>query len=204
MSSPISANDIEFLQRMLCSAGCYDGEADGVWNGKVDEGEVKLRQIADQLAARHGTFDERSERHIRSLHPQAQDAARRFLGKLRSAGIDARIISGTRSYAEQEELFKIGRSGDSKKPVTNARGGHSNHNFGIAWDIGIFENGKYLTAERPYASAAAFCPAGVEWGGTWNTFPDAPHYQLAIQKKLSDIRAAFEQGKPFVPVSGTV
>src|SRR5205807_8756277 len=29
--------------------------------------------------------------------------------------------------------------------TVNARGGQSNHNFGIAWDVGILDDGKYLT-----------------------------------------------------------
>ena len=82
--------------------------------------------------------------------------------------------------------------------MTKARGGRSNHNFGVAWDIGIFEGGKYLTKEAPYVAAAAFCPSDVEWGGNWTSFRDPPHYQLTLNKKLTEIRACFEQGKPFV------
>jgi peptidoglycan LD-endopeptidase CwlK len=199
MSSRLFASDVKFLQRMLCSAGCYSGRRDGVWSQTVDEADVKLGEMADAIAARHGTFDERTERNIRTLHPRAQDAARRFLAAVRAAGIDARVISGTRTYAEQDALYAIGRSGDARKPVTKAQGGHSNHNFGIAWDIGVFEGGKYLTREAPYVAAASFCPAGIEWGGHWVSFRDTPHYQLAVDKKLSEIRACFEQGTPFVP-----
>jgi peptidoglycan L-alanyl-D-glutamate endopeptidase CwlK len=198
MSAPLFPDDIKFLQRMLTAAGCYSGPADGEWSRAVDEGDAKLLDITSTLATVHGTFDERSERHIRSLHPKAQEAARRFLNALGDAGVDARIISGTRTYAEQEALFRIGRFGDTRPRVTNAKGGESNHNFGIAWDIAIFERGRYLTHGEPYAAAAKLRPSNVEWGGNWTSFPDAPHFQLGVNRRLADIRACFENGLPFV------
>ena len=199
MSATLFPDDIKFLQRMLCSAGCYTGPKNGVWSPALDEAEAQLMSIADRLASECGVFDARSERCIRSLHPKAQRAARELLTAMRRAGIDARVISGTRTYAEQEALYRRGRFGDTSPRVTNARAGHSNHNFGIAWDIGLFKDGKYLTTVKPYREAAAFKPATVEWGGDWRTFPDPPHYQLAVGgASIADIRDCFEKGKPFV------
>jgi peptidoglycan L-alanyl-D-glutamate endopeptidase CwlK len=100
MSATLLPDEIKFLQRMLCSAGCYTGPKNGVWSQAVDDAETALKTIADQLAAEAGEFDARSERCIRSLHPKAQRAAREFLTTLGAAGIDARIISGTRTYPE--------------------------------------------------------------------------------------------------------
>src|SRR5262245_32671208 len=198
MSAPLFADDVKFLQRMLSAAGCYAGKADGVWNKAVEVGDDRLVTLSDTIAQQLGTFDARSERNIRTLHPEAQKAARRFLVALRVAGIDARILSGTRTYAEQDALYAIGRNGDNRNPVTNARGGQSNHNFGIAWDIGIFEGGTYLIDELAYDNAAKSCPRGIKRAGSWKSFRDRPHYQLAIGKSLIEVRACFEQGKPFV------
>ncbi len=198
MSAPLLAEDIRFLQRALCSAGCYAGPQDGVWNNTVEAGEVKLQSLADQIAATFGRFDVRSEKNIATLHPKAQAAARQLLGNLRAQGIEAKVLSGTRTYEEQEALYRIGRNGDTARPVTNARGGHSNHNFGIAWDIGIFRDGKYIITTPEYVAAARHIPAGVEWGGNWATFPDPPHYQLALGLALSAVRTRFEAGQSFV------
>lgn len=199
MNTTLLPDDIKFLQRMLCSAGCYTGPKNGVWSQAVDDAEAALSTIADQLAAEFGEFDARSERCIRSLHPKAQRAAREFLTTLRSQGIDARIISGTRTYPEQDALYRRGRFGDTSPRVTNAKAGQSNHNFGIAWDIGLFSAGKYLTTAKPYKDVAPLRPAGVEWGGDWVTFPDFPHYQLAVGgASIADIRTSFEKGKQFV------
>jgi peptidoglycan L-alanyl-D-glutamate endopeptidase CwlK len=197
MSAPLTPEGVRFLQRTLCAAGCYSGPQDGVWSSAVDEAEVKLGSLAEQIAATHGRFDPRSEQNISTLHPTAQAAARRLLANLRAAGIEAKVISGTRTYEEQETLFRQGRT-DPGKIVTNARGGHSNHNFGIAWDIGIFKAGQYSRDVRDYEDAARHIPAGVEWGGAWKKFPDPPHYQLAVGLALADVRTRFESGQAFV------
>ena len=52
-------------------------------------------------------------------------------------GVTVKIICGTRTIKEQNELYAIGRTKAGKK-VTNAKGGSSFHNYGIAFDIGIF------------------------------------------------------------------
>jgi peptidoglycan L-alanyl-D-glutamate endopeptidase CwlK len=83
--------------------------------------------------------------------------------------------------------------------VTRARGGHSNHNFGIAWDIGIFENGTYKGASRKYAEAARVgLVPGLEWGGHWTSFKDEPHYQLATGSAIAAVRTSFESGTAYV------
>jgi peptidoglycan LD-endopeptidase CwlK len=199
MSAPVLPDDVKFVQQMLCSAGCYTGPRNGVWNSDVDRADQRFEELSTTLATTLGVFDPRSEKCIRTLHPKAQEAARRFLTAAKAAGFDARIISGTRTYAEQAALYKIGRPPDTtNKRVTNADAGESNHNFGIAWDIGLFDHGAYVTAEEPYRKASAFCPPGVEWGGSWKTFPDPPHYQLAVGRPLKEIRAAFESGQSFL------
>jgi len=110
-----------------------------------------------------------------------------------------RILSGTRTYAEQDVLYRKGRFGDTSPIVTKAKGGHSNHNFGIAWDIGIFDSGKYLGSSPLYAQAAAVGKVpGIEWGGDWTSFVDQPHYQLATGTTLAAVRTSFEVGTAFV------
>ncbi|MFP5246637.1 MAG: M15 family metallopeptidase, partial [Thermoanaerobaculia bacterium] len=180
MSSPLSKEEVLFLQRLLKSQGIYLGKLDGRWGPKTEAAVIEVEARADQLAARFGVFDSRSESNIRGLHLKAQEAARLFLSAFANETFKVRIISGTRTYAEQNALFAQGRTRPGKK-VTNARGGQSNHNFGIAWDIGIFVDGKYLGDSPLYKRAAQIGLAatiGVEWGGNWISFQDKPHYQL--------------------------
>ena len=55
-------------------------------------------------------------------------------------GIKLRIIQGFRTYAEQDALYAQGRTKKGKK-VTNAKGGQSNHNLGLAIDVAEIKNG---------------------------------------------------------------
>jgi peptidoglycan L-alanyl-D-glutamate endopeptidase CwlK len=199
MSLILSKNDVFFTQRFLRSAGLYMDKLDGKWGKNTDAAMRQFESTTAGIQAKYGTFDFRSEQSIASLHPAAQTAARLFLKKVLDGGIQARILSGTRTYAEQDALYRQGRFGNPGPIVTKARGGQSNHNFGIAWDIGIFDNGKYLGDSPLYDAAATFATAdGIEWGGNWKTLRDRPHYQLATGLAISDIRSRFEQGKPFV------
>lgn len=139
-------------------------------------------------------FDERSERLIGTLLPDVQPWAREFLRRARATGVDARIISGTRTYAEQNALYAKGRTAPGPK-VTNARGGFSNHNFGIAWDIGIFKNGKYLGAAKSYNELGPVGRSlGLEWGGDWKSFKDTPHYQVKTGLSTAQLRAVIARG----------
>ena len=199
MSVQLFGEDTLFLQRFLQGAGFYKAKLDGIHGEKTDAAINAFEERTMEIVADLGKFDSRSEKSIGSLHPKAQQAAREFLKKVLDAGIEARIISGTRTYAEQNTLFRQGRSGNPPPKVTNARGGQSNHNFGIAWDIGIFKNGAYLGESPLYDKAAeAGLTAELEWGGNWKSFKDKPHYQLATGLILAGVRGKFEDGQAIV------
>ncbi len=145
------------------------------------------------------TLDPRSAEAVATLLPAAQRAARRFLAEANDgqlgAGITVKIICGTRSYAEQTALFAQGRTTHGPI-VTNAPAGYSNHNFGIAFDIGIFDRGAYLEDSPLYATAGALGRIqGLEWGGDWASFRDEPHFQLPWTGSLADARALVCAGK---------
>lgn len=203
MSSPLFPDDVLFLQRLLKSAGFYAGNLDGVYGSQTDAALVAFDARFTQIANAEGTFDRQTERSIRSLHPKAQVLARKSLNVIRNSGINARIISGTRTYAEQNKLFAKGRFGNPPPIVTNARGGQSNHNFGIAWDLGIFSaTGAYLGNSPQYAAAGQKAMnagiANLEWGGNWTSFVDRPHYQHSTGLAIGQVRTKFEAGEPFV------
>jgi peptidoglycan LD-endopeptidase CwlK len=142
-----------------------------------------------------GAVDPRSEKTIAGLQPQVRPYARALVHKAASMGIRIKIISGLRTYAEQNELYAKGRT----KPgpvVTNARGGYSNHNFGTAFDVGIFDGATYVPESTRYKAVGALgVELGLEWGGNWKTIQDEPHFQLrpawAVGLKESDMLAQF-------------
>ena len=124
------------------------------------------------------TVDPRSERTIATLLPELQPLARALVQQAQTIGIRVRVISGLRSYAEQETLYAQGRTAPGPV-VTRARAGHSSHNFGIAFDIGVFEGNRYLPDSPKYKAVGALgIELGLEWGGNWKNFVDEPHFQL--------------------------
>jgi peptidoglycan LD-endopeptidase CwlK len=207
MSARLFETDILFLQRVLKVSGLYGGPLDGKWSDGVDEAEDALSAKYEEIKNQLGAFDQRSEACIKTLLPGAQVKAREFMRVANGFSLSCKIISGTRTYAEQDNLFKVGRTVElDRGKVTNARGGQSNHNFAIAWDVGIFDNGRYLEGktkeeDQAYADLATLIAAkvsGLEWGGSWVSIHDAPHYQLATGKSETEIRNLFESGKPYI------
>ncbi len=198
MSERLFGSDVTFQQRILKSAGLYPGLIDGLWGPLTDAAFEAFFEKTEEIAEELGTFDRRTERNLTALQLPAQRAARRFMARVLADGIDARIISATRSYDEQNTLFRQGRFGNPGHRITKARGGQSRHNFAIAWDLGIFEGGAYLQNAAPYDRAAEVgLDEAIEWGGHWQSFQDRPHYRLAVGLRISEVRERFEAGEPY-------
>ncbi len=124
------------------------------------------------------TADPRSEKNIATLLAEVQPLARALVQKATLSGIRIKVISGLRTYAEQDALYAQGRTQPGPK-VTSARGGYSNHNFGIAFDVGVFEGNQYLGESPKYKAVGVLgMDLGLEWGGNWKTIVDQPHFQL--------------------------
>lgn len=142
-------------------------------------------------------IDERSKRNIDSLHPELRPLATKLIEQSLEQGITAKVISGTRTYEEQNELYAQGRTKPGKV-VTEAKGGYSIHNFGCAFDIGIFskDGKKYYGESESYKDVGAIGKTlGLEWGGDWKSFIDEPHFQLTKGKSLAQMREAKAAGK---------
>ena len=112
-------------------------------------------------------------------------------------------MAGSVPVFSKNALYEQGRS-KAGRIVTNARGGYSNHNFGIAFDIGVFEGGRYLDESPAYKAVGALgMKLGLEWGGNWKTIQDEPHFQLrpawasdkSEREMLAELRARRERGE---------
>lgn len=143
------------------------------------------------------TFDARTEKHLATLDPRAVERFRRFILEAKliasTGGAEYVAISGNRTWKEQDALYAQGRTKPGRK-VTNAKGGQSNHNFGIALDFGVFKGGKYLDESHPkeaakvHAAIATHAAAyGIEAGHFWK-FQDSPHYEIATGLTLAQKR----------------
>jgi peptidoglycan L-alanyl-D-glutamate endopeptidase CwlK len=139
---------------------------------------VSAAELASPPSMLSDRVDDRSEKVIATLLPEVQPYARALVRKAAQHGITIKVLSGLRTYEEQNDLFAQGRT-KSGRIVTKARGGFSNHNFGIAFDIGVFEGTKYLDDSPKYKAVGVLgMDLGLEWGGNWKTIVDEPHFQL--------------------------
>jgi peptidoglycan L-alanyl-D-glutamate endopeptidase CwlK len=136
------------------------------------------------------SVDDRSEKNIATLAPEVQPLARELLARLNALFAAerrftiAKIIDGSRTWSQQNKLYEIGRTRPNDDGfmlrVTNARGGYSMHNFGLAFDLGLFDEheGVYLDDSPLYDEAGEVGKSlGLAWGGDWDK-PDKPHFEL--------------------------
>jgi hypothetical protein len=124
-------------------------------------------------------------KRLEKLHPALAAAVRAAAADLAARGITIEVVQGLRSFEEQDALFAKGRT-QPGPIVTQARGGESNHNYGLAADLCPFVDGK-PDWNAPIAVWAAIGDAasrhGLEWGGQWKKFLDKPHVQLPLTMK---------------------
>lgn len=186
-------DDVKTDQRLLNLAGFKAGAVDGVVGAKTRAAYERWREAESAMCE----VDERSVRNIRTLLPQVQVVVRDWLlvrayPSARELGYVVKVICGTRSWKEQEELYAKGRTAPGPR-VTNAKAGSSWHNYGVAWDVGLFTaSGGYVTDGKVYErfGKLAGLPVGCEWGGDWKSFKDFPHYQwVQVYGSLAVLRA---------------
>jgi peptidoglycan L-alanyl-D-glutamate endopeptidase CwlK len=104
-----------------------------------------------------------------------------------------------RTIKEQNELYQIGRT-KTGKIVTNAKGGQSFHNYGLAFDIVLIIDGKEASWDTlkdfdgdgvsDWMECVAIAKKyGFEWGGEWK-FKDKPHFQKTFGKSVAELLVA--------------
>jgi len=125
-------------------------------------------------------------------------AARKLIEYSYKAGVEIRLVFGYRSIAEQNKLYAQGRpalGGKKGDPiVTNAKGGHSYHNHGLAVDFVLIKGGYDMKADNDQDGYSDWMEVvaqakllGFEWGGDWKSFVDNPHFQIAYGYDISDL-----------------
>jgi peptidoglycan LD-endopeptidase CwlK len=191
---------IEAVQKALGVQ--VDGRAGSETWGAIYAAIVKPTIAGKSPELAISLVDDRSEGNIATLLPEVQPIARALVQKAASMGIQIKVISGLRTYEDQDALYAKGRTVSGPK-VTNARGGYSNHNFGIAFDIGVFSGSKYLSESPKYKAVGVLgMDLGLEWGGNWTSIVDQPHFQLrpawasdmTEKEMLADLRGRVSGG----------
>jgi peptidoglycan LD-endopeptidase CwlK len=116
--------------------------------------------------------DERTQRKLAGVHPVLARKALQLIELAAAENYTLIVTQGLRTFAEQDALFR-------KRPkVTNARGGQSSHNYGVAVDFAFVVGGKISWDEKLYKNIGRWTnQLGLTWGGFWK-FVDMPHVQL--------------------------
>jgi peptidoglycan LD-endopeptidase CwlK len=134
---------------------------------------------------------EKSNRKLANVHPYVKNKAIELIKKAYTKGIYVQVTQGFRSIEEQNELYAIGRTKPGKI-VTNAKGGQSIHNYGLAFDIVILNNDGSLnwnTNDNRWKRVGQIGESiGLEWGGSWKTFKDMPHFEYTFGLTLKDLQ----------------
>jgi peptidoglycan LD-endopeptidase CwlK len=155
--------------------------------------------MAIKLAVTLQSLLDRADKKLTNVHPTLKAKAIELIKRAHAQGIYVLITQGYRSIAEQNELYAQGRTKPGKV-VTNARGGYSYHNFGLAFDIVIQNTDGSLcwsVADTRWKTVGAIGKSlGLEWGGDWRKFPDYPHFQLTFGLSLADLRAGKRPPQP--------
>ena len=133
-------------------------------------------------------MDQKTIERIQLMHPSLREELTKQYNEINNIlpiGVRLRFSHTLRTVEEQNALYNQGRTTSGKK-VTNAKGGQSIHNYGLAFDICILldtdKNGSFESVvwEGKYFNevVAYFKSKGWEWGGDWIKFKDKPHFQV--------------------------
>ncbi len=194
----------EEIQEVLRDVGFYKGKIDGNIGDKSKAAFEALAVAMDEIETETITsehVDERSEHNISTLNPKVQPLARLLVHKSKEAGITVVVTSGSRTYDEQNMLYQAHLKGGPQA----ARPGYSNHNFGLAFDVTIFDGKNPIWESPNYKKIGAIGIAvGLAWGGDWTgKTQDEPHFELRPEwaKNMSEgamiatLRSRKDQGK---------
>lgn len=117
-------------------------------------------------------LSQKSLDRLAGVHPHLVEIVKRAADL---DAIDFAVLEGVRSTMRQAELMAAGASRTMK----------SRHLTGHAVDLGAIVAGTlrwdwplYHKINDVMQQAAKDQGIRIEWGGTWKSFPDGPHFQL--------------------------
>lgn len=156
-------------------------------------------------------MDKITESRINLLHPKVRDEVTKIINEANAAltkHSQVRIVQGLRTIEEQDGLYALGRTKPGKK-VTNAKGGSSFHNYGLAIDFCLLIDGKEISWDmaKDYDEdkkadwtevVEIFKKYGWEWGGNWSSIKDYPHFQKVFGNSWQTLLDRYKN-KDFVP-----
>lgn len=160
-------------------------------------------------------------RLIKDLHPTVQALCLRHIALCAENGNPIIITQTLRTFAEQDSLYAQGRTAPGPpcvhagivrpvgtcpahpngRTVTNARGGDSMHNYGLAYDVALVTGaaGKLswdLKLDLNHNGLPDFNDVGsygeslgLKWGGRFVTIHDMDHFEFTGGLTLADLKS---------------
>jgi peptidoglycan L-alanyl-D-glutamate endopeptidase CwlK len=163
-------------------------------------------QLPEVVITRRGA-DAITISRINTIHPRLRVELMDIYGEILDAlsgRATCRFTQVLRTIKEQNDLYAQGRTKPGKK-VTNAKGGDSYHNYGLAVDFCLIIDRKEVSWDmvKDYDGdkkadwmevVAIFKKYGWEWGGDWASLKDYPHFQKALGKSIAQLKAMQKDG----------
>jgi hypothetical protein len=132
------------------------------------------------------SFSKSNQDHINKLNPAVRNKFIAFLNDIIKMGYAVVITSSYRPTSEQIIL--------KKQNSKNATPGYSMHEYGLALDLNVVKNGKWLNKNSPLKAwidsgivALAKDKYNMRWGGDFKGYLDPIHYNFGMDynaKKL--------------------
>lgn len=167
--------------------------------------------------------DSITKTRLELLHPKIKEEAINIwieIDKVLTGRAICRCAYSLRTFKEQDELYAQGRTklfdskGNRLGKVTNAKGGQSYHNFGLAVDIvllvdkdknGTFESASWEDAidfdndSKPdwMEVVDIFKKYGWRWGGEFKSLKDKPHFEKTFGYTAQDLLLKYNK-KEFI------
>ena len=154
---------------------------------------------------------------ILQLHPKVREEVAALINQVEEGlpqHLAIRVVEHFRSIDYQNQLYAQGRTKPGKI-VTNAKGGTSYHNYGLAIDFAVLvdtnRDGKYDQLHWDTARdmdgdgkpewkemVNVFVAHGWEWGGNWTSIKDYPHLQKTFGYSVKKLLEKYKNGE-FIP-----
>ena len=152
------------------------------------------------------TWDKHTNKRIETLHPIIRNLVAQAINDCETKGFKVRVTGDgcLRTWDEQnqlyghsrtrEQLIAKGINPDYAKPnetwKTNATGGESWHNFGLAIDICMIVNNNAVFVPDKVV-VDIFKSYGFAWGGDWKK-KDNPHFEITFGFSLANMQAKYK------------
>lgn len=145
-------------------------------------------------------MDKITQQRANQVHPKLRAELQTILREVDAAltgKASIRITQAYRSIAEQNALYAQGRTVKGQK-VTNAKGGQSNHNYGLAVDFCLIIDGNAVSWDMAKDYDGDLIPDWMEvvkifkahgwsWGGDWKSLKDYPHFEKTFGFSVSSL-----------------